>query len=83
MTQVEQQEIARREEELKSLVRLPAEAEAYRMQTIAEGKRYVSLPWLFIITRVGQCSTVLHVILVYNYDKYFKNLIPKQITFTY
>ncbi|XP_075983428.1 flotillin-2 isoform X2 [Anticarsia gemmatalis] len=37
--EVEQQEIQRREEELKSTVRLPAEAEAYRLQTIAEGKR--------------------------------------------
>ncbi|XP_052752115.1 flotillin-2 isoform X5 [Galleria mellonella] len=37
--EVEQQEILRREEELISTVRLPAEAEAYRLQTIAEGKR--------------------------------------------
>ncbi|XP_038217479.1 flotillin-2 isoform X2 [Zerene cesonia] len=37
--EVEQQEIMRREEELKSTVRLPAEAEAYRLQAIAEGKR--------------------------------------------
>lgn len=37
--QVEQQEILRREEELKATVRLPAEAEAYRLQAIAEGKR--------------------------------------------
>ncbi|XP_013143579.1 PREDICTED: flotillin-2 [Papilio polytes] len=37
--EVEQQEILRREEELVSTVRLPAEAEAYRLQTIAEGKR--------------------------------------------
>ncbi|CAF4884378.1 unnamed protein product [Pieris macdunnoughi] len=37
--EVEQQEILRREEELKSTVRLPAEAEAYRLQAIAEGKR--------------------------------------------
>jgi flotillin len=36
---VEQQEIMRREEELVSTVRLPAEAEAFRLQTIAEGKR--------------------------------------------
>ncbi|CAG5044486.1 unnamed protein product [Parnassius apollo] len=37
--EVEQQEILRREEELMSTVRLPAEAEAYRLQAIAEGKR--------------------------------------------
>ncbi|XP_063628775.1 flotillin-2 isoform X4 [Cydia splendana] len=37
--EVEQMEILRREEELVSTVRLPAEAEAYRLQAIAEGKR--------------------------------------------
>ncbi|CAH0402798.1 unnamed protein product [Chilo suppressalis] len=37
--EVEQQEILRREEELVATVRLPAEAEAYRLQAIAEGKR--------------------------------------------
>ncbi|KAG7303459.1 Flotillin-2 [Plutella xylostella] len=37
--EVEQQEILRNEEELMATVRLPAEAEAYRLQTIAEGKR--------------------------------------------
>ncbi|GBP44012.1 Flotillin-2 [Eumeta japonica] len=37
--EVEQQEIMRREQELIATVRLPAEAEAYRLQTIAEGKR--------------------------------------------
>ncbi|XP_072934522.1 flotillin-2 isoform X3 [Epargyreus clarus] len=37
--EVEQQEIMRREEELVATVRLPAEAEAYRLQAIAEGKR--------------------------------------------
>lgn len=42
MIQVEQQEIMRREEELMSTVKLPAEAEAYRLQAIAEGKRYDS-----------------------------------------
>ncbi|XP_013189594.2 flotillin-2 isoform X2 [Amyelois transitella] len=37
--EVENQEIQRREEELIATVRLPAEAEAYRLQAIAEGKR--------------------------------------------
>nr|XP_026488920.1 flotillin-2-like isoform X1 [Vanessa tameamea] len=37
--EVEQQEIMRREEELTATIRLPAEAEAYRLQAIAEGKR--------------------------------------------
>uniref|UniRef100_A0A0A9YIN1 Flotillin-2 n=1 Tax=Lygus hesperus TaxID=30085 RepID=A0A0A9YIN1_LYGHE len=37
--EVEEQEIIRKELELNSTVRLPAEAESYRVQTIAEGKR--------------------------------------------
>lgn len=37
--QVEQQEILRRQEELVATVRLPAEAEAYRLQIISEGMR--------------------------------------------
>ncbi|XP_040580298.1 LOW QUALITY PROTEIN: flotillin-2 [Lepeophtheirus salmonis] len=37
--EIEEQEIRRKEKELMSTVKLPAEAEAYRVQTIAEGKR--------------------------------------------
>merc|ERR1711915_825336 len=37
--QVEEQEIKRKEKELISTVRLPAEAEAYKVQTVAEGMR--------------------------------------------
>lgn len=36
---IEENEVARREKELYAQVRLPAEAEAYKVQTIAEGKR--------------------------------------------
>ena len=36
---VEEKEIQRREKELYGTVRLPAEAEAYKVQAIAEGKR--------------------------------------------
>lgn len=39
MIEVEEQEIRRKEHELKSTVRLPAEAEHYKMTTVAEGKR--------------------------------------------
>ena len=39
--EIEEQEIRRKEKELMSTVKLPAEAEAYKVQTIAEGKRYV------------------------------------------
>jgi len=38
--EVEQQEVQRKERELSSTVRLPAEAESYRVQVNAEGKRY-------------------------------------------
>lgn len=37
--QVEQKEIIRRQEELVATVRLPAEAEAFRLQVISEGMR--------------------------------------------
>jgi len=37
--EVEEQEIARKEKELQSTVKLPAEAESYRLETIAQGKR--------------------------------------------
>uniref|UniRef100_A0A915C055 Band 7 domain-containing protein n=1 Tax=Parascaris univalens TaxID=6257 RepID=A0A915C055_PARUN len=36
---LEEKEVERREKELVSVVKLPAEAEAYRMQTIAEGEK--------------------------------------------
>jgi flotillin len=39
MIEVEQQEVQRKERELSSTVRLPAEAESYRVQITAEGKR--------------------------------------------
>ena len=39
--EIEEQEIKRKEKELISTVRLPAEAEAYKVQTVAEGTRYV------------------------------------------
>merc|ERR1719150_594382 len=37
--EIEEQEIRRKEKELMSTVKLPAEAEGYKVQTIAEGKR--------------------------------------------
>ncbi|XP_001952277.2 flotillin-2 [Acyrthosiphon pisum] len=39
LIEIEVQEVERRERELNSTVRLPAEAESYRVQAIAEGKR--------------------------------------------
>merc|ERR550539_1147183 len=37
--EIEEQEIKRKEKELMSTVKLPAEAESYKVQTVAEGKR--------------------------------------------
>lgn len=37
--EVEEEEVIRKELELNATVRLPAEAESHRLQTIAEGKR--------------------------------------------
>merc|ERR1719347_1395946 len=39
LIEIEEQEIKRKEKELISTVRLPAEAEAYKVQTVAEGNR--------------------------------------------
>ena len=46
--EIEEQEIRRKEKELMSTVKLPAEAEAYKVQTIAEGKRFVCILYYFI-----------------------------------
>jgi hypothetical protein len=40
--EIETQEIVRKEKELISTIKLPAEAEAYKVQAIAEGNRYES-----------------------------------------
>ena len=38
--EIEDREIQRKEKELVSTVKLPAEAESYKVQVLAEGKRY-------------------------------------------
>ena len=50
---IEEKEIIRKEKELIGSVRLPAEAEAYKMQTVAEGARYETNA-TFKITKI-QC----------------------------
>ena len=55
--EIEEQEIRRKEKELMSTVKLPAEAEAYKVQTIAEGKRYEHTVWKphdFSITQISR-----------------------------
>ena len=59
--EIEEQEIARKEKELTATVKLPAEAESYRLETIAEGKR----------TQVGWCKKHLTA----NQINYLKKLI--------
>lgn len=61
--EIEEQEIRRKEKELMSTVKLPAEAEAYKVQTIAEGKRSESklllgfnIFYLFFVTGLRQSS---------------------------
>ena len=39
--EIEEQEIKRKEKELIATVKLPAEAEAFQVQTVAEGQRLV------------------------------------------
>ena len=38
--EVEEKEVSRKDKELFATVRRPAEAESYRVETIAQGKRY-------------------------------------------
>jgi len=40
--EIEEQEILRKEKELVSTVRLPAEAESYKVALVAQGQRYLS-----------------------------------------
>ena len=40
--EIEDREIQRKEKELVSTVKLPAEAESYKVQVLAEGKRYIN-----------------------------------------
>ena len=42
--EIEEQEIKRKEKELMATVRLPAEAEGFKVQTVAEGMRSVGCP---------------------------------------
>jgi len=49
--EVEEKEILRKEKELIAIVRRPAEAEAYRMELIAEGNRFIL--WEYICLSFG------------------------------
>jgi len=51
--EIEEQEVQRKERELNSTVRLPAEAESYRVQMIAEGKRWIIIFLLAFHTQVS------------------------------
>ena len=54
--EIEEQEIRRKEKELMSTVKLPAEAEAYKVQTIAEGKRQVAVMLCSELPTKNTCS---------------------------
>lgn len=55
--EVEAQEVQRKELELNATVRLPAEAESYRLQMIAEGKRFGVLLWFCWLWLLFLCRT--------------------------
>ena len=46
--EVEEKEIARKEKELIATVKSPAEAESYRVETIAQGKRSLLVLFFFL-----------------------------------
>jgi len=58
--EIEEQEVQRKERELNSTVRLPAEAESYRVQMVAEGKRcvIVCFCWHFIHKLQAHCCNI-------------------------
>ena len=51
--EVEEKEIMRKDKELMAVVKRPAEAEAYRMQAVAEGQRSVAraFSWSVVISK--------------------------------
>ncbi|XP_023246415.1 flotillin-2-like [Copidosoma floridanum] len=53
--EVEEQEVHRKEHELQSLVRLPTEAESYKIGKVFEGKRSVRV-WFYHVTDGGVCQ---------------------------
>lgn len=53
--EIEEQEIIRNEKKLESTIRLPAEAEGYRVQTIAQGQRSV----FCLIAPISESSMLL------------------------
>lgn len=46
--QIQEQEIIRKEKELEAKVKKPAEAERYRLETLAEAEKYEQSPTLFL-----------------------------------
>ena len=57
LIEVEEKEIERRQTELIGTVRLPADAEAFRMQTIAEGRK--SVCWMQHTVLLSWCQHIL------------------------
>lgn len=51
--EIEEQEVQRKERELNATVRLPAEAESYRVQMIAEGKRCIIIFFLTLHSQIA------------------------------
>ena len=50
--EVEEKEVTRKDRELVATVRRPAEAESYRVETIAQGKRFVYCMAVFSVATV-------------------------------
>lgn len=72
--EIEEQEINRKEKELVSTVKLPAEAESYRLETIAQGKR--TQVRILIIVKIDRLLRCLYTSLVARYRfKYIYTLV--------
>lgn len=76
---MEEKEIQRKEKELFGTVRLPAEAEAFKLQTLAEGQRYASLSLInFYQLYSYQLFIIVLNIKVYQYIIFLLVMFPNQ-----
>lgn len=59
--EVEEKEVSRKDKELVATVKRPAEAESYRVETLAQGKRsvFVNIPYGIISANFLLCTTLV------------------------
>ena len=74
--EVEEKEVARKDKELVATVKRPAEAESYKVETIAQGRRYVqylklNIPFGIISANsLVLCATLIHVLMSHTHQPF-------------